>query len=346
MASEAPPFWWSKPDWRAWALYPASAAYGAVAARRMVSAPRVKVDVPTLCVGNFTVGGAGKTPVAIALAGAAKAAGFVPGLLSRGYGGAVSAPHRVDPHHDSARHVGDEPLLLAEAAPTVVAARRLDGARELIRDGCDFLILDDGFQTAHLHFDYALLVVDANRGLGNGHVIPGGPIRAPLVDQLRHADAVLRLGSGEAGDHVVRLASRAGRPVFDAGLEVRRPEDFRGRRFLAFAGIGNPEKFFDSARQAEAVLVETKAFPDHHPFQDDEMAELATRADKAGLALLTTAKDAVRLRTGTRPLRDFAARLSVLEVEAVFDPPGAADQIVRAAYEAWHLRSTSIRSNN
>jgi len=339
MTSEAPPFWWTPADWRAWALYPVSRAYGAVAARRMRGAPRLKIDVPILCVGNFTVGGAGKTPVAIALAKAARRAGFSPGLLSRGYGGAVTAPHRVDPHHDSARHVGDEPLLLAQAAPTVVAARRLDGARALVGDGCDFLIMDDGFQTAQLHFDYALLVVDAHRGLGNGHVIPGGPVRAPLVDQMRHVDAVVRLGSGEAADSVVRMASRAGRALFEAGLQVRNSGAFAGRRFLAFAGIGHPEKFFETVRQAGGEVAQTRAFADHHPFQEDELAELVLRAEKAGLELVTTAKDAVRLRTGAAPMREFAARLTVLEVDAVFEPETAVDHIIAATRDAWRIRS-------
>lgn len=341
MTSEAPPFWWTKPDWRAWALYPFSLAYGAVASRRMQGAPRVPVDVPTLCVGNFTVGGAGKTPVAIALAAAARRAGFAPGLLSRGYGGAVTAPHRVDAHHDSARHVGDEPLLLAGAAPTVVAARRIDGARTLVGDGCDFLIMDDGFQTAQIHIDYALLVVDAHRGLGNGHVIPGGPVRAPLVDQMRHVDGIVRLGHGEAADHVVRLASRAGRSLYEATLRTRDPDKFAGNRYLAFAGIGNPDKFFDTVRSAGGEVVEAKAFADHHPYQEDELAELALRADRAGLTLITTAKDAVRLKTGTPAMREFAERLAVLEVEAVFEPESAVDRIVAATREAWHRRSVS-----
>lgn len=342
MTSEAPPFWWSAPDWRAWALYPVSALYGAVAARRMVRAERFRIDVPTLCIGNFTVGGAGKTPVAIALAEAARNAGFSPGLLSRGYGGSVTAPHLVDPHHDTAKHVGDEPLLLATAAPTVVAARRLEGAQLLVGDGCDFLILDDGFQSAHLHFDYALLVVDAHRGLGNGHVIPGGPLRAPLVDQLRHADAIVRVGRGDAADGLVRMASRAGRAIFDARLRTRDAQSFAGRRFLAFAGIGAPAKFFDSVSAAGGELVETKAFSDHHPFQEDELAELAARADRAGLDLVTTSKDAVRIRTGTPFMREFGQRLTVLEVDAVFDPQTDAGRIIEATREGWRLRSAAL----
>jgi tetraacyldisaccharide 4'-kinase len=185
LASEAPPFWWDKPDWRAFALSPASLAYGAVAGRQLRRGKRQKVDAPVLCVGNFTVGGSGKTPVAIALAQQAKAAGLKLGILSRGHGGSFVEPHVVDAAHDAARHVGDEPLLLAQHAPVAVSPNRIAGAALLVdRHGCDFLIMDDGFQSARIHMDYALMVVDARYGLGNGHVIPGGPLRARVADQL------------------------------------------------------------------------------------------------------------------------------------------------------------------
>ena len=212
MISEAPPFWWKKADWRPFLLYPFSAAYGAVARRRLIRAPREKVGAPVLCVGNLTVGGSGKTPVAIALAKRARKMGLVPGIVSRGHGGMVTHAHLVDPGHDSARHVGDEPLLLARAAAVAVTADRAAAARLLIEHGCDFIIMDDGFQSARIAMDYALIVVDARRGIGNGHVIPGGPMRAPLVAQMSHADGVLKLGEGDGAERVVRQAARAGRP--------------------------------------------------------------------------------------------------------------------------------------
>src|SRR5690606_8780401 len=140
MPSEAPPFWWEKPDWRARALYPISSIYGWVAARRMINARREKLDVPVLCVGNFTVGGTGKTPVAIALARQAKKMHLTPGFLSRGYGGAIHEPHIVDREKDSARQVGDEPLLLSDHALTATAPYRLAGAKLLVGRGCNFII--------------------------------------------------------------------------------------------------------------------------------------------------------------------------------------------------------------
>ncbi|EKF17627.1 tetraacyldisaccharide 4'-kinase [Nitratireductor pacificus] len=339
MASEAPPFWWEPADWRAWCLAPFSTLYGVAAAYRLASGRRAPVAAPVLCIGNFTVGGEGKTPVAIALAKQARKAGRKPGFLSRGHGGSLSKPHLVDAEHDSARLVGDEPLLLARCAPTVVTQDRAAGARHLIGAGCDFIVMDDGFQSARIRMDYALMVVDARRGLGNGHVIPGGPLRAPLIDQLRHADALLTMGEGEGADHVVRQASRAGKPVFEARLKPRGVRAVKGRRFLAFAGIGNPGKFFDSLRGAGAAVVETRSFPDHHPFDEEDVRELRRSAEAAELALITTEKDLVRLGHGSAALQDFAADCQVLPVDAAFAAPDMAGIIVDATIAAWRERS-------
>ncbi len=340
MASEAPPFWWERPDWRAYALYPLSAAYGAVARRRMVTARREPVELPVLCIGNFTVGGTGKTPVAIALARQAVEMGLKPGFLSRGHGGSFSGPHVVDLDHDGARHVGDEPLLLAEHAPVAVTPNRIAGARLLMDKGRDFLIMDDGFQSARIHIDYALLVVDARRGLGNGHVIPGGPMRAPLLDQLRLADALLKMGEGAAADTVVRMASRANKPVFEAVARPRDPARLAGRRFLAFAGIGHPEKFFDTVRGAGGEVVIAKPLPDHHLFTSDDIEDLTSLAAANGLELITTAKDAARLRHGTGAEQEFLKRLMVLEIDAVFELPHAPERIVEETLTAWRRRTT------
>lgn len=338
MASEAPPFWWDRPDWRAYALWPLSLLYGAVAGRRMRNAAREKVGAPVLCVGNFTVGGTGKTPVAIALAKRARQMGLKPGFLSRGHGGSFGEPHVVDARHDSARHVGDEPLLLAAHAPVAVTPNRAAGARLLIeKHGCDFLIMDDGFQSARIHIDYALMVIDARYGLGNGHVIPGGPLRARLYDQLLFTDAVLKMGEGSAADALVRRAARSGKPIFEAHTQPRGAEAITGRRLLAFAGIGHPEKFFSSVAEAGGDVVDKRPFPDHHFYAEDELADLSSAADKADLGLITTAKDAVRLRTDASASR-FLDTLSVLEIDAVFDSDHMPERIIGQTLEAWHRR--------
>lgn len=339
MVSEAPPFWWKKADWRAWALWPASLAYSAVARRRLLNAPREKVDAPVLCVGNLTVGGSGKTPVAIALARRARAMGLKPGILSRGHGGMVSGhPHLVDPEHDSARHVGDEPLLLARAAPVAVTADRAAGARRLIGEGCDFLIMDDGFQSARIHIDFALIVVDARRGIGNGYTIPAGPMRAPLVVQMRHADGVLRLGEGEGAARVVRQAARAGRPLFEAHTKAYPPEGIAGRSCLAFAGIGDPGKFFDTVRAAGAAEIIEKSFGDHHFYSEFDAQDLLSTADARGLEIVTTAKDAVRLDHGGEALAELRRRAKVIEVEAVFELERSPKAIIEATFDAWRRR--------
>lgn len=338
MVSEAPPFWWEEPDWRAMALYPLSFAYGRIAGRRLLHARPPAVPAPVICVGNFIVGGAGKTPTAIALADAARRRKFTPGFVSRGYGGGFSGVHLVDVEDDSARHVGDEPMLLARAAPTAVSPDRVAAANLLLDEGCDFIIMDDGFQSARLYADYALLVVDARRGIGNGHVMPGGPLRAPLVDQMRRADGILRIGEGDAADGVIRHAARAARPVFQATLRPRDAGRIDGRRFLAFAGIGDPDKFYDSVRAAGGHVALTRAFPDHHPYTEEEIEDMMATARAADLQLITTAKDRVRIETGPSGIGEFLARLSVLEVDLVFEVEETADRLIAEAAERARLR--------
>jgi tetraacyldisaccharide 4'-kinase len=338
MASEAPPFWWEAPDWRAYALSPLSTVYGAVVRRRMTHARRERIDIPVICVGNFTVGGAGKTPVAMALAGEARRMRLNPGFLSRGFGGNFPAPHVVEAEHDSARHVGDEPLLLAEHAPVVVTPDRAAGARLLASRGCDLVIMDDGFQSARIHMDFALLVVDARRGVGNGHVIPGGPLRAPLIHQLRFLQGVLKVGAGDAANDIVRMASRAGRPVYEAHAATRNPAQFAGRRFLAFAGIGDPDKFFLTVEGAGGIVEARRAFPDHHYFSREDLDDLTAAARDNGLELITTAKDAVRLRHGSEHERAFAAALNVLEIDLVFDVARTPRAIIESALKEWRER--------
>ena len=338
MASEAPPFWWEEePDWRAYALYPVSRIYSFIATRRMINARREKLDVPVLCVGNFTVGGTGKTPVAIALAKQAKRMHLTPGFLSRGYGGSIHEPHVVDGKRDSARQVGDEPLLLSDHALTATTPNRVAGAKLLLGRGCDFLIMDDGFQSAQIHMDYALVVVDGRYGIGNGHVLPGGPLRARLIDQVRFATGIVRMGEDKAGEAVVRQAARAGRPIFEAWTRPKGADKFANRRFLAFAGIGHPDKFFDTLTQAGATIVMSRSFPDHHYYSNDELRELSHTAEAAELELITTAKDLARLRNGIAP-KELLERMNVLEIDAVFENANAPKRIIEETLDAWRQR--------
>ncbi|SBW16053.1 tetraacyldisaccharide 4'-kinase [Brucella sp. 10RB9215] len=339
MASEAPPFWWEEPDWRALALAPAAWIYGRVSGRRLIRAVPPKVSLPVLCVGNFTVGGAGKTPTAIAFARGAIARGMKPGIVSRGYGGNYSGLHLVDPGHDSARHVGDEPLLLARHAAVALSPDRVKAAEYLKSLGCDFIIMDDGFQSARLHADFSLLVVDASRGIGNGRVIPAGPLRAPLTDQMRKTDALLCIGKGNGADFVVRQAARAGRPIYHAQLRPSSSATVAGRRWLAFAGIGNPDKFYESVRQAGGEVVETHSFADHYSFEPDDIRGLVDMARRQGLGLITTAKDHVRLATMPGVPPEFLSKLAVLDVDLEFDRTDALDHILDTVIERFKSRS-------
>src|SRR3954451_17683538 len=190
----APAFWWKKPGAAAALLSPVAAAYGAVAANRL-GKPGARAGVPVICIGNLTVGGAGKTPTALAVGRMLINAGRRGVFLSRGYGGNIAAPRRVDAARHSAAEVGDEPLLLARLAPTIVSPDRVAGAEMARAAGASAIVMDDGFQNPSLNKNLSILVIDGSRGVGNGRVIPAGPMRAPLAVQMRHAHALLILGT-------------------------------------------------------------------------------------------------------------------------------------------------------
>jgi tetraacyldisaccharide 4'-kinase len=331
MVSEAPPFWWTKADWRAYALWPVSRLYGLIAGHRMRSSRRAAVPVPVICVGNFTVGGAGKTPTAIAIARAAKARGLKPGFLSRGYGGSLDVTTVVDPHHHRARAVGDEPLLLAREALTVISRKRVKGAQKLVEQGVDLIIMDDGFQSARMVLDFALVVIDTRRGIGNGHLVPSGPVRAPIREQLRQADALLTIGDGNAADRLVRQAARAGKAIHAATLVTVGAGDLDSQVVMAWSGIADNEKFFRTVVETGAHLYVTRSFPDHHHLSDDEVAEILDHAEALGYTLVTTSKDSVRLGGGHGRSDELREKSRVIEVEIRFDDPKGPDGIIDAA---------------
>jgi tetraacyldisaccharide 4'-kinase len=274
-------------------LSPAGAIWQWRTASRIRRTVPVKTGVPVICIGNAVVGGAGKTPVAMSIADSLQRQGTKPHFLSRGYGGTTIAPTLVDPAHHSACDVGDEPLLLARHAPTWVARDRVAGAKAAVSAGAEIVILDDGFQNPSLHKDISILVVDGGYGFGNRRVMPAGPLRENLDNAIARADAVTIIGTDRHGIE----ASLSGRkPVLAARFIPRiEDEDLSGKAVLAFAGIGRPEKFFETLAGMGCDVVATRAFADHHPYANDEVMRLVEDAAAAGAIAVTTEKDAVRL---------------------------------------------------
>jgi tetraacyldisaccharide 4'-kinase len=325
-----PAFWWRAPGWTAALLSQAGSIYGGIAARRMERSG-AEAGVPVVCIGNLTVGGAGKTPTAMTVAQILAAAGRRPVLLSRGYGGTLKGPVRVDPVTHRASEIGDEPLLLARVAPTIVARDRVAGAALARAEGGKAIVMDDGFQNPTLYKNLAILVIDADRGVGNGAICPAGPLRAPLPVQLRHAHAVLVIGSGTQGEAVAEAARAQLLPVFRGRLvpDARAVETLKRRPVLAFAGIGYPEKFFATLREAGIDVRAVQAFPDHHRFRRSEALDLIARAERDGLVLATTEKDVARL-TGADGLKALAGVVRTLPVKLAVTEEAAFRDMVLA----------------
>jgi tetraacyldisaccharide 4'-kinase len=312
-----PPFWWRPAGLEARLLAPAAAIYGAIAARRL-RRPGQSMGVPVVCIGNPTLGGAGKTPLALAVARLLAGADERPVFLSRGYGGRLAGPVRVDPDRHRAADVGDEPILLACAAPAIVARDRVQGALAAIAAGASVIVMDDGFQNPSLIKDVAVLVVDARRAIGNAKVFPAGPLRAPLADQLMRAHAVVLVGQADQEPNIARDARARKIPIFHARLQPDRDTvaGLLGTGVLAFAGIGDPRKFFDSLEEVGIAVAAARAFPDHHPYTPADGRMLCELAVRQNLVLVTTEKDAARLHREPA-LAELRARVRVLPASLV-----------------------------
>lgn len=303
MSRHAPTFWHRKPGIAARALAPLGMIYAAGTARRLKGTSE-KVSVPVICVGNINAGGTGKTPTVIMLAQILLADGVAVHIVSRGYGGTEKGPIAVDERTHTAAQVGDEPLLMAAFAPTWVSDSRVLGAKAAIAAGAQAIVLDDGFQDPSLAHYLSIVVVDAARGFGNGYCLPAGPLREPVSTGLARADLLLSVGGPED------------QAIFDqnwqdkiGGVARLRGElkplqmgfDWAGHRVLAFAGIGHPQKFFQTLRALGADVVRAEALEDHQPFTRAMLTRLETEARLTGTQLVTTEKDAARLPRSFRP---------------------------------------------
>ncbi|KRP96407.1 tetraacyldisaccharide 4'-kinase [Bradyrhizobium yuanmingense] len=292
-----PAFWYRPRSLQSYALWPLGALYGAITARRMLR-QGVDAGIPVICVGNYHVGGAGKTPTVLVLTKLLRELGETPVVLSGGYGGRLKGPVMVDRERHDAADIGDEPMMMARDVSVVVARDRLDGVALAKSQGATVILMDDGFQNPRLFKDASLIVIDGARGLGNGEVFPAGPLRAPLAAQLARTDALVLIGDGNAANDVAAEIAKRNKPELRARLmpDAASLAQLLGKRVFAFAGIGDPERFFRTLRASGIDVVRTRAFADHHMFSEGEIAALAAEAQCEQLTLVTTEKDLARLR--------------------------------------------------
>lgn len=297
------------------AVTPLSRLYEWAGARRIARTKPVEVSPFVVCIGNLTVGGTGKTPIAIAALNAFGDRKVTAHAVTRGYGGSLRGPVRVDPDRQTAEETGDEPRLLARVAPTWISRDRVFGARQAGVAGAKAVVLDDGYQNPRLKKDLSILVVDGEAGWGNGRVFPAGPLREPVAAGLARAEAVIvMMPVGESAPDLRALGlAELEIPVLTAWLEpaAAPPEG----SLVAFAGIGRPQKFFDSLTAAGGQIAESRSFADHHPYSPRELAELRDLADGHDAALVTTEKDWVRIPS------EYRSQVTAWPVRAAFREP-------------------------
>ena len=323
-----PAFWYRPPSLISLLLSPLGAVYGAIAGRRL-QRKGFDAGIPVICVGNYHLGGAGKTPTVRALVKVLRDLGEAPVVLSRGYGGRLRGPVMVDPDRHLAGDVGDEPLMLAESVAVAVSRDRIDGLALAKSQGATVIVMDDGFQNPAIAKDLSLVVIDAHRGLGNTRVFPAGPLRAPLPPQIDRTDALIVIGEGSAAGAVATLVAAQDKPVLTARLTAddATVSSLRGRRVLAFAGIGDPDRFFRTLRACGIEVVGEQAFADHHPFTQGEIESLVGKAKRDGLTVVTTEKDLARLGLGAN-LPPWAHGIVPFPVKLEFDSLPALRKLV------------------
>lgn len=297
-------------------LTPVSALYLHLLRRKLAKAVPEDAPVPVICIGNLTAGGAGKTPVTEAIRNRINQTGLRAASLSRGHGGSERGPLKVDPAVHDYQQVGDEPLLLAQSGEAWIGRDRPQAARAMAADGVSLILMDDGHQNPSLRKDLTLIVIDAGAPFGNGHVLPKGPLREPVAEGLARADAVILMGEGPVPAEV----TASGLPLLRAHLQPARPAP--SGPLIAFAGIGRPQKFFDSLKAAGGDLHDAVPFADHHPYTESDLNFLRGLARRDGAQLITTTKDHTRLPA------DVRAEIQAWPVHAVFEDTAPLDDLL------------------
>lgn len=289
-------------------LSPLAWIYAEATHRKIAMAQPLKVRPVVICVGNLTAGGVGKSPIVAALRDHfSTTTELRVATLSRGYKGRLKGPLRVDPAVHTAADVGDEPLMLAREGEAWIGSDRAATGQVMSNEGVDIIIMDDGHQNPGLHKDFSFIVVDASAGFGNGHVIPKGPLREPVAEGLARADAVIVMGYGQPPAEI----ADSGLPVFEAVLTAQSTPP--QQPYVAFAGIGRPEKFFDTLKALGVDVRDAVPFPDHHAFTAGDLNYLQRLAGDYGATLITTDKDLARLSPEQRE------GILSLPVEVVFE---------------------------
>lgn len=339
-----PAFWYRPRSLMSRLLSPFGTIYGAATAWRMERSGS-SAGIPVVCIGNYHVGGAGKTPATLTLAEILRASGETPFVVSRGYGGTLRGPARVQPDFHTARDVGDEPLMMSSRLPVIVSRDRVTGAALAKSQGASVILLDDGFQNPSLRKDLSLIVIDGNRGVGNGCVFPAGPLRAPLPPQIARTDALIVVGEGRGADGLVDALKKCGVPILHAGLKAdpRSVSLLRGRRVMAFAGIGDPGRFFSTLRANGVNVVGERPFADHHAFSFTEIEHLVADAAAKSLTLVTTEKDMARIRSDAQLTR-YANEIATLAVTMAFNDEEMLSRLTMKRLADARKKRSSVRA--
>lgn len=308
MNFKAPQFWQHN-GLLSWLLAPLGLIYGWIVSLRLKGSPK-KVSVPVICVGNLTMGGTGKTPTVIALTQKFQELGHNPHILTRGYGGKFKCTLQVIPTQYSATEVGDEALLLSRIAPTWIGADRYQSALAAIKKGATLLIMDDGLQNPGLYQDFKITVFDGQLPLENQYTFPAGPFRENFSQGLKRIDHLMLLNFTEIPAWAAEKSYTLAKTV-----TTQQPT---ADRYIAFAGIGYPDKFFNLLRHQKFNLIETIPYPDHYDYSDQEITHLLQKAEHQKAQLITTEKDLVKLPKDVKKnIQSLAIRLDMNLTELV-----------------------------